>query len=91
MFILTFWFSTFEKDLNNIDDCPQATSKCQDHHIRMFHHADLRINHMFEKNLRFCLKISVYKVIENLVKHGRHCMLHQIFNDFILSAMLLHQ
>ena len=35
---------------------------------------------------------SVYKVIEKLVEHGRSsAMLHQIFNDFILSAMLLNQ
>ena len=39
------------------------------------------------------LRISVYTVIENLVEHGRQmsAMFHQIFNDFILSAMLLHQ
>ena len=33
--------------------------------------------------------ISVYKVIENLVSMS--AMLHEIFNHFILSAMLLHQ
>ena len=38
-------------------------------------------------------RISINKVIENLVEHGRQlsAMLHQFFNDFILSAMLLHQ
>ena len=30
-------------------------------------------------------------MIENLVEHGMADMVHQIFNDFILSAVLLHQ
>ena len=51
---------------------------------------DLRKIICLRKNLSFCSveRISVYKVIENLMEHG---MLPQIFNDFILSAMLLHQ
>ena len=44
------------------------------------------------EKLKFLLKEFQFTVIENLVKHGRQsAMLHQIFNDFILSAMLLHQ
>ena len=49
---------------------------------------DLR-NLFVQENLVSVEIISVYKVINYLVEHGR--LLHQIFNDFILSAMLLHQ
>ena len=40
----------------------------------------------FEKNLKVSVgRISVYKAIEKLV------VLHQLFNDVILTVMLLHQ
>ena len=56
---------------------------------------DLRKIICLRKNLGFSVdRISVYKVNEILIKHGRHglsAMLHQIFNDLILSAMLLYQ
>ena len=49
------------------------------------------------EKLRISVKqISVYKVIETLVaktdnQQTLSAMLHKIFNDFILIAMLLHQ
>ena len=37
-------------------------------------------------------RISVYKIIESLVQHGRHCLpCSTKFSMTILSAMLLHQ
>ena len=53
---------------------------------------DLRKMICLGKTEVFVERMSVDKVIENLVEHGRlSAMLHQIFKDIILSVMLLHQ
>ena len=46
---------------------------------------DLRKIICLRKTYIFVERISVYKVTENLLEHGRH------FKDLIMSAMLLHQ